>query len=87
MFSSTSGGAERAGGRSKATLTLSDEEWGLLGGWATLRKSGQVRALRSGIAREFGHGLDHKSVAARLKVTLPTAGKWRKRFIEKRLDR
>lgn len=68
-------------------MILSDKERGILGRWATRRKSSLVRALRSRIVLEYGHGLDHKSVTARLKVTMPTAGKWRKRFIEKRLDR
>jgi transposase len=75
-----------AGGRPKATLTLSEEEREVLQRWARRRKSSQALALRSRIVLECGLGLDNKSVAARLKVTMPTVGKWRKRFIEKRLD-
>ena len=75
-----------AGGRPKAALILSDEEREILERWARRRKSSQALALRSRIVLECGQGLDNKSVATRLKVTMPTVGKWRKRFLEKRLD-
>jgi transposase len=75
-----------AGGRPKAALVLLDEERETLERWARRRKSSQALALRSRIVLACGQGKDNKQVASLLSVSMPTVGKWRKRFIEKRLD-
>ncbi|HAP06876.1 MAG TPA: IS630 family transposase [Planctomycetaceae bacterium] len=75
-----------AGGRPKTALLLSDDERETLEHWARRRKTSQALALRSRIVLACGQGQDNKQVASLLKVSMPTVGKWRKRFIEERLD-
>ena len=43
-------------------------------------------ALRSRIVLACATGLTNQEVAAQLGVSMPTAGKWRSRFVESRLD-
>jgi transposase len=74
-------------GRPKAVLTLSDEERVQLQRWAQRRSSAQALALRSRIVLGCADGLANKDVAARERVTQATVGKWRRRFVEFRLDR
>jgi transposase len=73
-------------GRPKIVLVLTDEEREQLQRWARRRKSAQALALRSRIVLACATGLSNKEVAAREKVSAPTVGKWRSRFIELRLD-
>jgi transposase len=73
-------------GRPKQPLVLTDEERKVLTGWARRRKSAQALAQRSRIVLACAEGLSNTDVAAREGVSLPTAGKWRKRFLERRLD-
>jgi transposase/transposase-like protein len=73
-------------GRPTAELVLTDEERDTLSRWARRRKSSQALALRSRIVLGCAHGLSNKEVAARERVSQPTVGKWRRRFIESRLD-
>lgn len=75
-----------AGGRPKAELVLTDNERETLQQWARRPKTGQALALRSRIVLACGRGLTNKDVAGELQITLPTVGKWRKRFLEHRLD-
>jgi transposase len=74
------------GGRPKASLTLSDDERQKLETWAARPKSTQRLATRARIVLACAEGLDNKDVAARLRVNTVTVGKWRKRFLEDRLD-
>lgn len=67
-------------------LVLTDEEREVLTGWARRRKSAQALAQRSRIVLACAEGLSNTDVAARERVSLPTVGKWRKRFLDKRLD-
>jgi len=76
--------AER--GRPKAELVLTDEERDTLTRWARRRKSAQALALRSRIVLACAEGLSNNEVAAREGVSQPTVGKWRRRFVESRLD-
>jgi hypothetical protein len=67
-------------------LVLSEDEHQTLTRWARRRKSSQALALRSRIVLGCAQGLSNKEVAARERVSQPTVGKWRSRFVEARLD-
>jgi transposase len=73
-------------GRPKAVLEVTDEERDQLQQWARRRKSAQALALRSRIVLGCAEGLDNKRVAARERVRPQTVSKWRRRFVEFRLD-
>ena len=73
-------------GRRKAELILTDDERQTLTTWASRPKSTQRLATRARIVLACAEGLDNKQVAAKLGVCRPTVGKWRKRFLERRLD-
>jgi transposase len=73
-------------GRPKAELVLSDEERDTLSRWARRPKSSQQLALRAQIILACGQGLNNTEVTRELGVTMPTVGKWRQRFVERRLD-
>jgi len=73
-------------GRPKAELVLTDEERETLGRWARRPKSSQQLALRARIILACGQGLNNTEVTRELGVTMPTVGKWRQRFVERRLD-
>ena len=73
-------------GRPTAELVLSDEERATLQRWARRPKSAQALALRCRIVLECAAGRTNTEVAARLGVSGPTVGKWRRRFIELRLE-
>ena len=74
------------GGRPKAPLILSDDERQKLETWASRPKSTQRLALRARIILACAEGLDNQDVAARLRVNTVTVGKWRRRFLEDRLE-
>lgn len=65
-------------------LTLTDEEQGQLEAWARRRRSGAL-ALRARIVLACRHGRSNREVARRLKITTQTVGKWRARFVARRL--
>ncbi len=73
-------------GRPKAPLVLSDEEQSTLERWARRPQSPQSLALRSKIVLACAAGSENKKVAAELGVNQATVGKWRRRFVELRLD-
>jgi len=73
-------------GRPKAVLTLTDNERAQLVSWSRRAKSSQSLALRSKIVLACAEGTDNKTVAAELRCAAMTVGKWRRRFIESRLD-
>jgi transposase len=72
-------------GRPKAELVLSELERDELERYARRPKTAQALALRSRIVLESATGAANTEVAARLGVTVQTVGKWRGRFIERRL--
>src|SRR3954462_14838098 len=74
------------GGRPKAPLALTDDERQKLKTWASRPKSTQRLATRARIVLACAEGLDNKDVAARLRVNLVTVGKWRRRFLDDRLE-
>ena len=73
-------------GRPKAELVLSEEERHKLEGWAHRRTTAHGLALRSEIILACATAKSNKKVARQLRVTAATVGKWRKRFVSKRLD-
>jgi len=74
------------GGRPKPLLTLTDDERQKLETWADRPKSTQRLATRARIVLACAEGLDNKDVAARLDINIATVGKWRRRFLDLRLD-
>jgi transcriptional regulator with XRE-family HTH domain len=74
-------------GRPKAELVLTDEERATLVRWSRPAKSSQALALRCRIVLACAEpGATNNQVAADLRVSRPTVGKWRGRFVERRLD-
>jgi transposase len=67
-------------------LVLSDEERQVLEGWARRRKTAQALALRSRVVLGCADGAAVSAVAADLGISRATAGKWRSRFVESRLE-
>jgi transposase len=73
-------------GRPKAGLVLADAEREQLARWSRRAKSSQALALRSKIVLACARGTPNKQVAADLRVTPATVTRWRRRFIEDRLE-
>lgn len=73
-------------GRPIAALSLTSEEGERLAQWARRPKTAQALALRSRIVLECAAGAYNTAVARKLDVTHQTVGKWRQRFVERRLD-
>ena len=73
-------------GRPKAVLELTDDEREQLLRWSRRAKSAQALASRSRIVLACAEGLTNKEVAERERVNQATVGKWRRRFVESRLD-
>ena len=73
-------------GRPIPPLVLSPEEDNILDGWSRRRKTAQALAQRARIVLACAKGQSNTSVAAELHVAKPTVGKWRSRFVERRLD-
>jgi transposase len=77
---------EQSMGRGLAALVLSDEERSELKALATRRKTAQALAVRARIVLACAEGSQNKDVAVQLNVGKATVGKWRRRFVERRLD-
>jgi DNA-binding CsgD family transcriptional regulator len=74
-------------GRPKKPLILSGQERETLERWARRTKSPQSLALRSKIVLACAApGVTNQCIAASLRVHQMTVGKWRSRFIAKRLE-
>jgi transposase len=69
-----------------AELTLTVQENNQLLEWTRRHKSSQALALRSRIILACAQYTSNSEVAARCRVTPQTVGKWRSRFLERRLD-
>jgi transposase len=76
----------RKGGRRKAALRLTGVERQKLETWASRRMGTQRLATRAKIVLACSGGVENQDVAVRLRVNRATVGKWRKRFLEDRLD-
>jgi transposase len=73
-------------GRPKVPLILTEDERETLLRWSRRAKSSQALALRCRIVLACAAGATNKQVAAQLGVSLPTVGKWRSRFVARRLE-
>ena len=73
-------------GRPKAELVLTDIERETLQRWARRPKSPMSLAQRSRIVLACGQGLTNQAVAAKVEVNQATVSKWRRRFLQRRLD-
>lgn len=69
-----------------SALVLSEAERSDLTSLAARRNTAQALALRARIVLGCAEGRQNKEVAARLGVDKATVGKWRRRFVEQRLD-
>jgi transposase len=73
-------------GRPKQLLVVTPPEREQLERWARRPKTEQRLALRSRIVLRCADGLDNDEVAGELSVNEKTVSKWRRRFVERRLD-
>jgi transposase len=73
-------------GRALEELTLTRTEREQLLEWTRRHKSAQALALRSRIVLGAAEGHANRELARRLRVTVQTVGKWRSRFLKRRLD-
>ena len=73
-------------GRPLAPLSLDPDERETLERWRRRRKTAQALALRARIVLLADEGSSNAEVAEALGITGATVGKWRSRFLERRLD-
>jgi transposase len=74
------------GRRAEGQLVLSQAEREELMALTQRRKTAQALAQRARIVLACADGIPNKVVAARQRVTQQTVGKWRRRYIDQRLD-
>jgi transposase len=67
-------------------LTLTAEERETLQGWAQRPKTAQALALRARIVLACAEGKSNTAVSSALRLCKQTVGKWRGRFVAKRLE-
>ena len=72
-------------GRPIPALTLTDDERSLLEQWARRRTTAQALALRSRIVLAAASGESNQAVAEQLRITQQAVGKWRRRFLARRV--
>jgi transposase len=73
-------------GTSAAVVALTDDERATLERWARRPKSAQALALRCRIVLACADGGTNIAIAQRFGIDRGTVGKWRRRFVEHRLD-
>jgi transposase len=73
-------------GRQLAPLSVTAEERESLERWTRRAKTGQALAQRARIILESASGKSNTEIARRLRITKQMVGKWRTRFLAKRLD-
>lgn len=72
-------------GRPKAELVLSEDERAQLQSFARSRSLPAALSNRARIVLSSADGEPNNAIAERLKMTNATVGKWRARFIERRI--
>jgi len=75
-----------ATGRPLVPFTLGAEQREQLQSWSRRAKTGQALAMRSRIVLLAADGVSNTEIARRQGCSLPTAGKWRQRFLDGGLD-
>ena len=73
-------------GRPKPILTLTEEERDTLEQWVRRPKTAQALAQRARIVLACATEKSNTVVAEKMNLTKQCVGKWRSRFIDKRLD-
>ena len=73
-------------GRPRSELVLSEDERATLVRWSRRAKSAQALALRCRIVLACAKGASNQQVAVALRCSAATVGKWRSRFVVRRLD-
>ena len=73
-------------GRPIPLLSLTEAEQETLQNWARRPKSAQALALRARIVLRCAEGIPNTEVARQVQVRSQTVGKWRQRFVDRRLD-
>ncbi|MGA7317703.1 MAG: IS630 family transposase [Silvibacterium sp.] len=73
-------------GRPLVPLSLTAQQRRQLQSWVLRPKTAQALAMRSRIVLLAADGLNNTEIARRQRCSLPTAGKWRQRFIDQGLD-
>src|SRR3989440_2333320 len=73
-------------GRPIPPLQLSREERETLERWVRRPKSAQALALRARVILACAQGKTNTAVAQQMHLAKPTVGKWRQRFVARRLD-
>jgi transposase len=73
-------------GRPIPPLTITDEEREVPDRWARRPTTAQALAQRARVILECATDRSNTQVARRLRLTKQTVGKWRTRFLAKRLD-
>lgn len=73
-------------GPAAKTVNLTGEERATLERWVRRRKTAQALAMRARIILTCAEGKTSTVVAAEMHVDRATVGKWRNRFVERRLD-
>jgi len=73
-------------GRPKARLTVSPSERKRLEAWTRRRKTAQALATRARIVLLCASGMQNIDVAETLGVSNQMVGKWRRRFLDQRID-
>lgn len=67
-------------------LNITDAERRALEGWARRGKTAQAIALRARIVLACAEGMSNMDVSRTLQVSPPTVTKWRRRFVDDRLE-
>jgi transposase len=75
-----------ARGRPLPMVTLTDDERDTLHGWTRRRTTAQALAQRARVVLECAAGNANRTVARELRLDEDTVGKWRQRFLAKRVD-
>ena len=73
-------------GRPTVRVTISPSERTTLEQWARRRTTAQGLAQRAQIVLACAAGRSNSEIATALRITRQTAGRWRQRFVQKRLD-
>ncbi len=71
-------------GRPMPDLVLTDDERMTLAQWTRRRTTAQALATRARIVLACAEGVTNSTVADRERVTRPTVGRWRQRFVDGR---